>query len=391
MQVWSHSQGIYNLRTDLALVLEIPEHAIQVHHIPGSGSYGHNGADDVAFDAAWLSRCAPGKHVRVQWTRRDEFCWAPQSPPMAINIQADTDSRGTIIDWRHTVWGPGHSLRPGRAATSTLLGSWYQQIPQPVIAATNAPLAAGGGSERNMLPCYDINCSTIDAHRILTMPIRTSSLRSLGALANVFAIESMLDDIAHEHLLDPITYRLEILADSRGRKVLQAVHELSAWKDASNGSNHANDSLQGLGVGYAQYKNKGAYCAVVAKVSISHEVRVEALYVAVDVGEVINPDGVRNQIEGGAVQATSMALLEQARFDAFGLTDTTWNEYPILRFSQAPAVHVEIINNPGHAPVGAGEASLGPTVAAIGNAIRAATGARLRSLPFSFDTLSQAI
>lgn len=391
LQVWSHTQGIYNLRTDLSIALNIDEQSIEVHHAPGPGSYGHNGADDVAFDAAWLSTHAPGKHVIVQWSRADEFCWAPQSPPMAVTIQADTDDNGNIIDWRHTVWGPGHSMRPGRAATSTLLGSWYTETPQPPIPAINAPLAAGGGSERNMLPCYDISCSAINAHRILHMPVRTSSLRSLGAFANVFAIESTLDDIAHEHEVDPIDYRLRILSDPRGINVIKSVRRTSRWDQRQERRITDGDALTGFGFGYAHYKNKGAYCAVVAEVSIDHEIRVNNLYIAVDVGEIINPDGVKNQIEGGAIQACSWTLLEEARFNDRALTDVSWEDYPILRFRNAPDIQVELLDQPDFAAVGAGEGSVGPTAAAIANAICDASGARVRTLPLTFDRISQAL
>lgn len=391
LQVWSHTQGIYNLRTDLSIALNIDERTIEVHHAPGAGCYGHNGADDVAFDAAWLSTHVPGKHVLVQWTRADEFCWAPQSPPMAVEIHADTDHDGNIIDWRHTVWGPGHSMRPGRATTSTLLGSWYTKAPQPAIPAINAPLTAGGGSERNMLPCYDINCSAINAHRILHMPVRTSSLRSLGAFANVFAIESMLDDIAREHGVDPIEYRLRILSDPRGIDVINAVRSQSNWHHRQALKDNNGDVLKGFGVGYAHYKNKGAYCAVIAEVSIDHEIRINSLYIAVDVGEIINPDGVCNQIEGGAVQACSWALLEEARFSDRAMTDTTWEDYPILRCNQTPNIHVELLNRPNHAAVGAGEGSVGPTAAAVANAICDASGARVRTLPLNFERISRAL
>lgn len=389
LHVWSHTQGVYNLRADLALAFGMRDEDIVVAHVPGAGCYGHNGADDVAFDAAWLSRHAQGRPVRVQWSRADELCWSPQGPPMSIRIEADVDAQGNILDWRQDVWGPGHSLRPGRAATPTLLGSWHRERPSPMIAAINAPLAAGGGMERNLAPSYDIPCSALSAHRLLDMPVRTSSLRCLGAFGNVFAIESMLDDMALELGRDPVDFRLGLLGDPRARDVLAMACEQSGWRHR-HAPNRAHENT-GWGVGYARYKNKGAYCAVVAQVHVGEKVRVEKLVVCVDVGEVINPDGVAQQIEGGAIQACSWALMESARFDDTRLLDADWEAYPILRFSDVPDVQVHIMDRPDKPPLGAGEPSLGPTAAAIGNAVRDALGVRVRALPLSFEQIAQAI
>lgn len=391
MQVWSHSQGIYNLRADLAIVFGLDEKDIIVRHMPGAGCYGHNGADDVAFDAAWLSQYAKGRTVRVQWTRADELRWSPQGPAMSISIHADVDARGRILDWRHDVWSPGHSLRPGRAATSTLLGAWYQEKASPRLSAINAPLAAGGGAERNIIPSYDIPCSSLASHRVLQMPIRTSSLRCLGAFGNVFAIESMLDDIALDHNADPIDYRLGLLSDRRAIELLQAVRDMSSWDTVRNADRSRDEGMTGWGVGFARYKNKGAYCAVVASVVVAEKIAVEKLFIAVDVGEVINPDGVVQQVEGGAIQATSWATIESARFNDNSLTDDNWEAYPIIRFSEVPEVDVRVLSRPDQPPLGAGEASLAPTAAAIGNAVKNALGVRVNALPMTFEQVSRAI
>lgn len=386
LKVWMHGQGIYNFRADLAVAFGMPVEQIIVEHVPGAGCYGHNGADDAAFDAAWLARQAPGRHVRVQWSRADELCWAPQGPPMSVRLQADVDAQGRILDWRADVWGPGHSLRPGRAETPTLLGSWHQDPPCPPLPAVNAPIAAGGGAERNIIPCYDIPCSALASHRVLNMPVRTSSLRCLGAFANVFAIEAMVDDIALAHGIDPADYRLGMLSDPRAVAVIEAVRAMSGWNGRQAGSAQA-----GWGMGYARYKNKGAYCAVVARVSVARKVSVRELFIAVDVGEVINPDGVVQQIEGGAIQACSWAIMEQARFSDRMLTDDEWEKYPVIRFTDVPEVHVRLLSRPDQPPVGAGEPSLGPVAGAIGNAVRDALGVRVPALPLDFDNIARAI
>jgi CO/xanthine dehydrogenase Mo-binding subunit len=386
MQVWSHTQGIHNLKADLCLALGVDAARLEVMHVPGSGCYGHNGADDAAYDAVWLSRQMPGRPVKLQWSRADELNWSPMGPPMAMRIEAEVGADARVLDWRHTVWGPGHSLRPGRADTPTLLGSWYTEQPFPARAAVNAPPASGGGADRNLVPLYDFPCSELACHRVDGLPLRASAQRALGAFGNVFAIEAMIDDIALACGRDPLQFRLDNVNDPRAAAVLSKACEMAGWHARGDA---APDT--GLGLGFARYKTHGAYCAVVARVEVTHEVCVRHLYIAVDVGEVINPEGVIQQIEGGAIQATSWALFEEAHFDAYGLVDGDWETYPILRFSQVPGVSVEILPGAGHPPVGAGEPSLGPTAAAIGNALRVALGVRVRSLPLTPEAITRAI
>jgi CO/xanthine dehydrogenase Mo-binding subunit len=380
LKVWTHSQGIYNLRKDLALSFGMQQADIIVQHVEGAGCYGHNGADDAAFDAAWLARATPGRVVRVQWSRADELSCAPFGPAMAVDLEADLDAAGTLIGWRHTVWSNGHSTRPGRAATPALLGSWHLETPFETLVAVNAPLVAGGGSERNAIPSYDFPSWHIVNHRVLSMPLRTSALRALGAIANVFAAESFIDEIAHAIGRDPVEFRLAYISDPRARAVIQTAVERSGWRTAQRREG------AGRGLGFARYKNTSAYCAVVAEIEAEREIRVSRLTIAVDVGAVINPDGVINQIEGGAIQATSWALKEAVRFDNNRVTSDSWETYPILRFSEIPEVDVRIIPSE-HPSVGAGEASLGPTVAAIANAVFDALGVRVRDLPITAERI----
>jgi len=383
LSVWSHSQGIYNLRRDLALALAMREDDIVVQHVEGAGCYGHNGADDVAFDAAWLARAVPGRPVRVQWSRADELSWAPLGPAMAVELEADLNAANELIGWRHTIWSNGHGTRPGRASSPALLGAWHLETPFERLTAVNAPLAAGGGSERNAVPPYDFPAWQVVNHRVLAMPLRASALRALGAFANVFASESFIDELAHATDVDPIEYRLRHLPDPRGRAVIERVLERSAWRDWQPGEG------RGHGIGYARYKGSGAYCAVVAEVEAEQEIRVRRLFIAVDVGIAINPDGVANQIEGGAIQAASWTLKESVRFDRQRVTSDSWERYPILRFTEIPAVDVDIVRS-GQPSVGAGEASLGPTAAAIANAVFDALGVRVRELPITAERILSA-
>ena len=384
VHVWTHSQGIYLLRTDLALVLKLPAENITVEHMEGAGCYGHNGADDVALDAVLLAKAAGGRPVRLQWSREDEMTHAPFGAAMAVEIEADLDAQDEIIDWRHSIWGNGHVARPGRAALPALLAGTEIENPFPRTIATNPPQATGGGADRNSVPLYDFPSWTVECHRLLTMPIRTSALRTLGAQGNVFAIESFLDELAAERGEDSVAFRLRHLSDPRARDVIQSVARRANWKPRKQAG-------VGHGIGFARYKNTGAYCAVVAEIEGAEDIRVRRLTVAVDVGEAINPDGVINQIEGGAIQATSWVLKEQVRFDRERITSNTWSSYPILRFSEVPDVQVELIARPELDPVGAGEAAHGPTTAAIANAVFDCLGVRVRNLPITRDSLIAAM
>ncbi|ANN76894.1 xanthine dehydrogenase family protein molybdopterin-binding subunit [Bordetella flabilis] len=387
LEVWSHTQGIFNLRKDLSLALGLAESAIVVRHMQGAGCYGHNGADDVAFDAAWLAGHCAGRPVRVQWSRADELNWSPLGPAMSMALQADVDARGQVTAWRHELWSPGHGLRPGRAASPTLLGSWYLASPFERLASVDAPRAAGGGADRNAEPIYRFPASSVVCHRVLDVPMRTSSLRALGAYGNVFAIESFMDELAHAAGVDPLAYRLAHLQDPRGIAVLEKAAAMAQWPSRSGPPGEG----QGRGMGFARYKNTGAYCAVVADVDVQERVRVRRLWIAVDVGLAINPDGVRQQIEGGALQAVSWTLMESARFDRMRMLGDNWEHYPMLRFPDVPEVDIAIVQDAGGDPLGAGETSLGPTAAAIGNAVFDALGVRVRDLPLTFENITHAM
>ena len=384
LHVWTHSQGVYLLRADLALVLRLPVENITVEHMEGAGCYGHNAADDVALDAALLAKAASGRPVRVQWSRQGEMSDAPFGAAMAIEIEVDLDAQDEIVDWRHSIWGNGHVARPGRAAQPALLAGYELANPFPRMVSTNPPQSNGGGSDRNAIPLYDFPSWRIESHRLTTMPIRTSALRTLGGQGNVFAIESILDEIAAERGEDPVAFRLRHLRDERARDVIRAVAARAKWKPAKQpGIGH--------GIGFGRYKNTGAYCAAIAEIEGADEITVRRLTLAVDVGEAINPDGVVNQIEGGAIQATSWVLKERVRFDRQRITSTSWTEYPILRFSEVPDVEVEVIQRSDVDPVGAGEAAHGPVTAAIANAVFDALGVRVRDLPITRDRIVAAM
>jgi CO/xanthine dehydrogenase Mo-binding subunit len=384
LDVWTHAQGVYPLQKDLALMLGLSAADISVTHVPGAGCYGHNGADDAAADAAVIALALPGQPVRVLWTREDEMRCAPFGAAMAVDIRAEVDADGGICDWQHTLWSNGHSLRPGRMpvpvfhAAPLLARGFERQV------AINVPVATGAGAERNSIPCYDFPRQKIVNHRLLAMPLRTSSLRSLGAHCNVFAAESMLDEIAADLGVDPLEFRLRHLADSRSRAVLEKVAEMSGWHGWTRREGEA------LGLGFARYKNNGAWCAAVAQVEAVRDIRVRRVWLAVDVGRVVQPDGVRNQLEGGAIQTLSWCLKEAVQFDRTRVLSDTWGAYPILRFSEVPPVEIALLDRPQEPSLGAGEPTHGPLAAAVANALARAAGVRLREMPFTWDRLQRA-
>ena len=383
LQVWSHTQGVFPLRRDIARALDLDESRVIVQHVEGAGCYGHNPADDVAYDAALVARDMPGAPIQVTWTRKDELGWGPMAPAMVVDITTTTDDSGHLQSWTWEGYGNGHSSRPSTLPSPSLLAYADQSGGRAIPPSQDPPLAAGAGTGRNALPGYDIPCVNAVAHRLTVMPIRASAMRSLGAYLNVFAIESHIDELAHQHGLDPLEYRLRHLTDSRARHVLESVARLAGWGVALGED-------RGRGIGFARYKNTGAWCAVIAEVEAVEQIHVEHLWIAVDCGRIVNPDGVRNQIEGGAIQSVSWTLQEEVRFADGAVTSDDWETYPILRFPQVPTVTTHLVEST-ESWLGSGEASSGPTAAAIGNAVRSALGLRVRALPLTQERIVAAM
>jgi len=384
LHIWTHSQSVYNLRREIARELGMSSEQLVVGHVEGAGCYGHNGADDAAMDAAVLALATPGRPVQVVWSRADELAWAPLGTAGVVRIDADTAADGSVLSWRHEIWSGSFISRPGMAPPPAFLAT-SDRDRTAIYSDAEPPLERGGGTRRNAVPGYDFPSYEVVNHLIPQMPLRTSALRSLGAHLNVFAAESFMDELAANAGRDPVEFRLSHLSDLRARAVLEAVVRQSNWSEWTPG-----DSV-GHGVGYARYKNSGAFCAVVAEVSAVQEVRVQRLTIAVDAGLMINPDGAVNQIEGGAIQATSWTLKERVRFDTYTVTSDNWETYPILRFSEVPAVDVELMPGNGNPPLGVGECAQGPTTAAIANAVCDALNVRVRALPFTTDQVVAAM
>ena len=379
LTAWTHTQGVFPLRATLAKTLALSPAAIRCIHMEGSGCYGHNGADDVTLDAALLARATNGRPVRVQWMRADEFMWEPFGPAMTMRAKAAV-ADGRIVDWSYDVWSQSHNMRPGDPDGINLLASWYLADPKKPGLARQAAQPSGAG-DRNAIPLYELPRHRVTHHLIKDNPIRTSALRTLGAYANVFAIESFMDELAAAAGADPVAFRLAHIKDPRARAVIEAVAKAANWKPGEKG-----DGSRGRGFAFARYKTTATYNAVIVEVEVDRAtgtVKVPRAWTAVDSGQIINPDGLTNQIEGGIIQSTSWTLHEEVRFDKNGILAHDWQSYPILTMPDVPKIETVLIDRPTERSLGAGEASQGPAVAAIANALANAIGKRIRDLPYA--------
>ncbi len=383
LDVWTHCQGVFPLRAALARELGIAADKISVHHVQGSGCYGHNGADDAAADAAIVALQKPGIPVRVRWRREEEFVYEPKTPAMVVTVRALLDETGKPSDWTQEIWSPTHNLRPGGGGN--LLGALALPNPPPAPPPNDVPEANGGGATRNAEPLYAIPAKRILHHLVTETPIRTSALRGLGAMPNVFALECAIDELAERAGADPVAYRLSITADVRARAVIEKVAAMARWD-----ANAPAGTGIGRGIAFARYKNKAAYYAIVVELQVDEDIRLRRVWCATDAGLVVNPDGAVNQLEGGIIQSASWVLKEQVRFDN-GVASLDWETYPVLKFSEVPAIDVELINTRDEIPLGVGEATAGPTAAAIGNAVSHALGARIRDLPLTRERVMAAL
>jgi nicotinate dehydrogenase subunit B len=379
MTVWSHTQGAFPLRGDLAKVLGMQNGEVDVVHVPGAGCYGHNGADDVALDAALVARAVSGPPVKLQWMRDDEFAWTPFGPGMAMKVEAAIGSDGKIVDWSYDVWSNSHAMRPGQPGGVNLLAAWDLKTPFVKSPAPHIPQPFGDG-DRNAVPSYELPRKEIRNHLLLDAPVRNGSFRTLGSHGNIFAIESFMDELAEAAGRDPLAFRLAHLRDPRAKAVLQAVADKAGWVSGKKG-----DGQRGRGLAFCRYKSIGMYAAAVVDVEVDRKsgvIKVPRVVMAADLGLVVNPDGAKNQLEGGIVQAVSLTLKEQVAFDRRQITSRDWSAYPVLTFPEVPSIDIVLMQR-SDPSLGAGEGSLPPTSAALANAFAHATGRRLRELPMT--------
>lgn len=376
--VWSATQTSFLTRGSLATMLGMKPNQVRLIWVEGSGCYGQNGSDDVSGDAALLSQLV-GKPVRVQWMRRQEHQWEPKGAAMSMSVKGGLDARGQIVGWDYAVWSPNHALRPFYDMAGNMLAGEALGMPARYLQA---------GADRDARPSYAFANSRVVLNLLERSPLRSSSLRGLGSPQNTFANESFIDEMAVLAGADAIDFRVQHLKDERAIAVLRAVEKLAAWDKRPSGQRNKGT---GRGVAFVQYNNNSTYVAVSMHVQVDEKtgkVKVEKVCVAHDCGMIVNPDGVRSQVEGNVIQTLSRALLEEVQTTRKEITSVDWASYPIMRFSELPSeIHIELIDRPTVRAVGAGEGAASPIFPALANAIFDATGVRLRSVPFTPERL----
>jgi CO/xanthine dehydrogenase Mo-binding subunit len=373
--VWTSSQNTHRSRVTFAKLLGLATEKLRLIYMDGAGSYGSNGNDDAAFEAALISR-EVGKPVRVQWMREDEHGFDPKGPPQLLDLRGALDTDGNIAAWETVAMVPANT--PGTAGT-------------PLLAAIAAGLDDGTGmssglTSLNADPPYAVPDMRATIRWLSSTPLRPSNLRAPGKIGNVFAVESFVDELAHAAGVDPLAFRLRQLKDSRGAEVLRRVAEMMAWTPRTAPPDRSGDVLRGRGIAYVHYKQAENYVAMGVEVEVtpaSGAVRVTRVACAHDCGMMINPDAVHAQVEGCILQTISRTLFEEVTFDRSRVTSTDWSSYPILTFPDVPRLDIALLDRRHERPLGAGEAATAPVAAAIGNAVFDATGVRLREAPFT--------
>ena len=373
--VWTASQGVHGLRGNLAKVFGIPSDKLRVVFLDGSGSYGTNGGDHVAADALLLSKTI-GQPVRVQWMRHDEHGWDPKGPQQLLDVRAALDTDGRIVAWETEMWVP--NAAPGARALLSAEAAGLQQEHG----------TGSGAITQNGEPPYAVDNVRVVAHLIKDTPLQLSNLRAPGKIANVFAVEGFTDEIAAAQRVDAVEFRVKRLSDPRAIEAITRTATAFNWdaRPSPNPRARQGNVLVGRGIAYMRYKQMENYVAMAMEVAVNPttgQIQVRRVTCSHDCGLVVNPDGLRNQVEGCIVQTLSRALHEEVTFDRSRVTSVDWTTYPILRFPEAPAVDVILIDRPNEPLVGAGEAATAPVAAALANAVFDATGVRLRTVPFT--------
>ncbi|MBR0714214.1 molybdopterin cofactor-binding domain-containing protein [Bradyrhizobium liaoningense] len=374
--IWTASQGMHDNRVTYARFLGLPLDKVRLIYLEGSGCYGMNGHEDAAADAAILSR-AMGRPVRVQWSRADELGWDPKGPPQLLDLSGSVDAEGRILDWRTEMWIPQTTKG---LLNIPLLGPQAAGLDN--VVGLNTGLISQNGD-----PPYEAAHMQVVVHWLKETPLRPAPLRSPGKPANCFAVESFIDELAAAARLDPVAFRLRGLKNPRGVELIKRVAAMMKWEPrASPGPNIVAAVARGRGMSYIHYKHSETFVAMGMEVAVeqaSGRIQVERVVCAHDCGQMINPDGVRSQVEGSILQTISRVLMEEVKFDRSRVTSVDWTGYPILRFSDVPRIEIDLVDRPTEPPLGAGEAACAAVGAALANAVFDATGLRLRTVPFT--------
>jgi CO/xanthine dehydrogenase Mo-binding subunit len=383
LTVWTPSQASHLLREQLAIMLRIRPDNVRCIYVEGAGCYGRNGSDDCSSEAALIAK-EIGKPVRLQWMREDEHGWDPKGPPSLLDYRASIDDQGRIAAWESDIFMPE---RPMRRSGVTLLAATLANLPK--FGPAGAPLHNIGLGIPYALPNNKLTC-----HWLVDTPLPAAWIRAPGRMQNTFGNESFLDEIAAATNADPLEIRERHLTDTRGRELLERLRQFARWEPRGSRARDAGTMARGRGISYAKYELARTYVGIVADVTVDRStgrIKVDRVFVVHDCGQVINPDGLVNQIEGNVVQTVSRSIVEKLTFSRSAVTSLDWGSYPILTFPGVPEVAVDLIDRPAEVPWGAGEPTTSVVPSAIANAVFDATGARLRSVPFRPPTVLAAL
>ena len=383
LTVWTPSQASHLLRLQLASMLRMKPENVRCIYVEGAGCYGRNGAEDCSSEAALISK-EIGRPVRLQWMRQDEHGWDPKGPPMLLDYRASIDDQGRVVAWESDIFMPE---QPMRRSGATLLAATLAKLPKYGAEAANL-------SNPGLGVPYALPNSKLTARWLVDTPLPAAWIRAPARVHNTFGNESFLDEIAAAAGIDPFEIRLRYLKDPRGLELLERLRQLAKWKARGSRPRDAGPMARGRGVSYAKYELVRTYVGIVADVTLeraSGRIKVDRVYVVHDCGQIINPDGLRNQIEGNVVQTVSRSLVEKLTFSRSAVTSLDWGGYPILTFPDVPEVVIDLLDRPGEVPWGAGEPTTSVVPSAIANAVFDATGTRLRSVPFRPATVQAAL
>jgi nicotinate dehydrogenase subunit B len=374
LTVWTPTQATHLLRQQLATMLQLAPENVRCIYVEGAGCYGRNGSDDCSSEAALIAK-EIGKPVRLQWMRADEHGWDPKGPPALLDYRASIDDQGRIVAWEADIFIPE---RPLRRSGATLLAATLANLPK--FGPPEADLSNPGLG----IP-YVMTNSKLTAHWLVDTPLPSAWIRAPGRMQNTFGNESFLDEIAAATGVDPFEIRVRHLTDPRGLALLERLRQFATWEPRGSRPRDTGALARGRGVSYAKYELVRTYVGIVADVTVERatgKIKVDRVFVVHDCGQIINPDGLRNQIEGNVVQTVSRTMVEELTFSRSAVTSLNWGSYPILTFPNVPDVKIDLIDQPNEVPWGAGEPTTSVVPSAIANAVFDATGARLRSVPF---------
>ena len=380
--IYSHSQALYDLKLSCSEYFGVDPENVTLKFIPGSGCYGHNGADDVAFEAGLLSKEFPDTHVLLKWTRQDEHCWEPYGSASLNKLTGVINDKGKIIYWSNEVFSDTYMTRPSNTELDNFIS--YKLVNNHFVKRKSTPKTnAHMGIHRNLDPLYDFGETRLVKNLVHDLPLRTSALRTLGAFSNIVALECFINEIAKTKNIDPFEIRINHLSDERAIGVIKNLRDQMTKEIQKEGLHR--------GIGFSRYKNSAAFCAVGVELKVNDDLEIKLInaWISVDAGEVAYEDGIKAQVEGGFIQAASWSLYEEVKFDTKEIISIDWDTYKIIGFDNIPNIKTDVLDKEGLPYLGVGEVVAGPTGAAISNAISDALGQTIKTMPFTKEIITK--